>query len=79
LLDKKLPPGAYIIEATGNGQTTRDLILVTDAALVLKASGTQALVYFCDVQNGAPLPQAQVSLWERYNNGRKWVWKVHSA
>lgn len=78
-LDKKLPKGAYVIEATGDGKHARDLILVTDSSLVLKSSGTQALVYFCDALDGSPLTKAKVSLWERYYTGKKWVWKNHTA
>ena len=78
-LEKKLPKGAYVIEATGGGKQARDLILVSDSSLVLKTSGTQALVYFCDAEDGSPLAKAPVTLWERYYTGRKWVWKDHSA
>jgi len=78
-LEKKLPKGAYVVEATGGGKRARDLILVTDSSLVLKSSGTQALVYFCDALDGSPLAKARVTLWERYYTGRKWVWKDHSA
>jgi uncharacterized protein YfaS (alpha-2-macroglobulin family) len=78
-LEKKLPKGAYIIEATGGGKHARDLVLVTDSSLILKSSGTQALVYFCDALDGSPLAKARVTLWERYYTGRKWVWKDHSA
>ena len=45
-LDGKLKPGAYLLEAKGGGKAARDLILVTDATVVLKSSGKQALVYF---------------------------------
>ena len=69
--------------ATATTATTaasgRELILVTDAALVLKTAGTQALVYFCDTFDGSPLADAVVSLWERsYQNGN-WVWRHLSA
>ena len=78
-VQKKLPKGAYVIEATGGGKRARDLILVTDSSLVLKTSGTQALVYFCDALDGSPLAKARVTLWERYYTGRKWVWTDHTA
>ncbi len=78
-LENKLPKGAYIIEATGGGKHARDLVLVTDSSLILKSSGTQALVYFCDAIDGSPLAKARVTLWERYYTGRKWVWKDHNA
>ncbi len=78
-LEQKLPKGAYVIEATGGGKRTRDMILVTDSSLVIKSSGTQALVYFCYALDGSPLAKARVTLWERYYTGRKWVWKEHSS
>ncbi len=78
-LKKKLPQGAYVIEATSGGKQARDLILVTDSSLVLKSSGTQALVYFCDARDGSPLTKASVTLWERYYTGKKWVWKNHTS
>lgn len=78
-LQERLPKGAYVIEATGGGKRTRDLILVTDSSLVLKSSGTQALVYFCDAVDGSPIIKARVTLWERYYAGRKWIWKNHIA
>ncbi|MHB0937981.1 MAG: alpha-2-macroglobulin family protein [Armatimonadota bacterium] len=65
--DEKPAPGAYVLEAVGGGKKARDLVLVSDATVVLKTSGTQALVYACDVLNGAPLANAQVSLWDNRN------------
>jgi hypothetical protein len=67
-LDRKLKPGAYILEAQGGGQKSRDLVLVTDAALVLKTSDRQALVYFCDAVNSAPIANAPVKLWMVWND-----------
>jgi uncharacterized protein YfaS (alpha-2-macroglobulin family) len=78
-LDQKLPLGAYILEATGGGNNTREVILVTESSLVLKTSGKQALVYFADSSNGAPLSKARVHLHERHYTGRKWVWDDHTA
>src|SRR4030095_2808407 len=59
-LDGRLATGAYVIEANAGSANARDLILVTDAALVLKTTGKQALVYFCDALSGAPVPNAAV-------------------
>ncbi|MDH5763024.1 MAG: MG2 domain-containing protein [Nitrospinota bacterium] len=78
-LDKKLPPGAYILEASGGGEKAREIILVTESSLVLKTSGKQALVYFADSANGAPLAKARVHLHERHYTGRKWVWDDRTA
>jgi len=78
-IDDKLPLGAYLLEARGGGLRARDLILVTDASLVLKASGKQALVYFCHALSGAPMAGARVQFWERSYNGQEWVWQESST
>ena len=78
-LDQKLLPGAYILKAGGGGRTTREIVLVTESSLILKTSGKQALVYFADSGNGAPLANARVHLHERHYTGRKWVWDDHTA
>jgi alpha-2-macroglobulin len=77
-LDEKLPTGAYVIEAKIDGATARDLILVSDATLVLKTSGKQALAYFANVNDGAPIANANVKLLERSYNGNDYVWKEFS-
>ncbi len=74
-----LPPGAYVLEATGGGQRARELVLVTGSTLVLKTTPTQALLYFADAKDGRPEAGAQVSLWERYYDGRKWRWRDHGG
>ena len=74
-LGEKLPVGAYVIEAKSKGTKVLDLILVTDAALVLKTSGKQALVYFGSALNGAPLSGARVQLWQGSYNQQKWIWQ----
>ena len=71
-LEAKLKPGAYLLAATGGGQSARELVLVTDAALVLKASGKQALVYFCNALNSEPLGGSKFKLWERWYDGKSW-------
>jgi alpha-2-macroglobulin len=71
-LDGKLQPGAYVVEAQAGGKSSRELILVTDAALVLKNSGRQALVYFCNALDSAPLTNATVKLWESWWADSQW-------
>ncbi len=72
-VDGKLRPGAYVLEAQGGGQSARDLVLVTDAALVLKTSGKTALVFVTDALSGKPLANAKTRLWERWHVGNnKW-------
>jgi len=74
-IDAKLPVGAYLIEARSGSLSARDLVLVTDASLVLKASAKQALAYFSHALTGAPIANASVSLWESYYNNNKWHWR----
>ncbi|HLG16869.1 MAG TPA: alpha-2-macroglobulin family protein [Blastocatellia bacterium] len=74
-VDGKLAAGAYLIEAAGNGARSRDLILVTDASIVLKTSGRQALAYVCNAESGAPLAEANVTLWERGYDGNQYSWR----
>jgi uncharacterized protein YfaS (alpha-2-macroglobulin family) len=72
-VDGKLRPGAYVLEAQGGGQSARDLVLVTDAALVLKTSGKTALVFVTDALSGKPLANAKTRVWERWHVGNnKW-------
>jgi uncharacterized protein YfaS (alpha-2-macroglobulin family) len=68
-IDGRLPLGAYVLEARGGSLTARDLVLITDVSLVLKSSATQALVYFSNAVTGAPLANANVTLWENYYDG----------
>ncbi|MFY9609864.1 MAG: alpha-2-macroglobulin family protein [Blastocatellia bacterium] len=77
-LDGKLATGAYLLEAKSDNVTARDLILETDASLVLKTSGKQALVYFCNAMTGAPVAEADVKLWEHSYAGNDYVWQEHT-
>ena len=70
-LDEKLPPGAYMIEIVAAHRSMRDLILVTDATVVLKTSPKQALAYVCNSYDGAPLAKATVLLWEYYDENNQ--------
>src|SRR5262249_31129254 len=55
--------------------SARDIILVSDATLVLKSSSSQALAFFADAVSGAPIANASVSLWETYNRNSKTYWR----
>lgn len=77
-LDKKLALGAYILSANGEGVNARELILVTDVSVVVKASGKNALVYFCNAIDGAPISKGKVKLWHYYYNGSKYIWQENT-
>ncbi len=68
-LTNRLATGAYLLEAKGGGQTSRELVLVSDATLVLKTSGKQTLAWFVDALTGKPIPEATVKLWLHYYDG----------
>ena len=56
-IEGKLPAGAYLLEAKSGSLSARELILVTDATLVLKSSMKQALVFFADAYDGRAYPK----------------------
>ena len=68
-IEGRLPAGAYLLEAKSGSLSARELILVSDATLVLKSSMKQALVFFVDALTGAPIANADVTLWESYYQG----------
>lgn len=71
----RLPPGAYVVEARAGDQSARDLLLVTDVALAMKAAGRQALVYVGDARSGAPVADARVRLWQGYYDDSRYRWE----
>ncbi|HEX3185199.1 MAG TPA: MG2 domain-containing protein, partial [Pyrinomonadaceae bacterium] len=75
-IDGKLPLGAYLLEATtdSGGINARDLLLVSDATVMLKSSGNQALVFFANALTSAPIANANVTLWENYYES-SWRWR----
>ncbi|HEU0253323.1 MAG TPA: MG2 domain-containing protein, partial [Pyrinomonadaceae bacterium] len=77
-IEGKLPVGAYLLEAKGGALTARDVVLVSDATLVVKSSANQALVFFANALTGAPIPNASVALWESTfgDVDRKWHWRI---
>src|SRR6266850_1872524 len=74
-IEGKLPVGAFLIEAKSGSLSARDLLLVTDASLVVKSSPKQALVYFSNALTGAPIANANVVLWESYYENNHWHWR----
>ena len=74
-IEAKLPVGAYLLEAKSGSSSARDVVMVTDVSVVVKSSAKQALVYFCNAVSGAPIANAQVALWESYNDNNKWHWR----
>lgn len=78
-LDSKLPTGAYLLEAKSGASSARDLILVTRASIIIKTSGTKALMYLCDAQSGAPIANGSILVWQKYYNGSDYAWRKLTA
>ncbi len=78
-LEERLKPGAYVLTADAAGKHSRELVLVTDAAVVLKTSGKQALVYFSSALDGSPRPNGRVKLWEQWWEDGRWLVRQHSG
>jgi alpha-2-macroglobulin len=74
-IEGKLPVGAYLLEAKNGSLSARDVVLVSDATLVLKSSAKQALVFFSNALTGAPIANANIALWESYYDNNKWHWR----
>ena len=74
-IEGKLPVGAYLLEARSGKLNARDLVLITDASLVLKTSSRQAVAFFANALSGAPIPNATVAVWESYYQNSKWHWR----
>jgi uncharacterized protein YfaS (alpha-2-macroglobulin family) len=74
-LDPKLSPGAYVLEARGGEASAREIVLVTSSALVVKASGEKAVVWFHDALTSEPVGGADVRVWERWYDKGNWHWR----
>ncbi|MEP6919935.1 MAG: alpha-2-macroglobulin family protein [bacterium] len=74
-IDGTLPVGAYVLEAKSGSLSARDLVLITDTAVVMKTAPKQALVYFSHALTGAPIANANVALWESYYQDNKTHWR----
>ena len=74
-IEGQLPVGAYLLVARSGSVSSRELILVSDATLIVKSSVQQALVFFTDALTGAPIPNANIALWESYHENNQWRWR----
>ncbi|HVT45659.1 MAG TPA: alpha-2-macroglobulin family protein [Thermoanaerobaculia bacterium] len=65
-VDRTLSNGAWLLEARSGGEKARELIVVTDAAVVARTSPSKTLVWITDARSGAPIAGAKVSVWTEY-------------
>ncbi|HEY7161937.1 MAG TPA: MG2 domain-containing protein, partial [Acidobacteriota bacterium] len=78
-LEDSIKPGSYVLVAKSGEISARDILLVTDASLVLKAAGRKALIYFCDVRSGAPIEGARLKIWQKYYSDSAYHWRTQEA
>lgn len=64
-LTPRLERGAYLMTATADGKTARQLVLVTDAHILLNATSRQLQIYVSDVLTGEPIAGARVRAWQQ--------------
>lgn len=73
-IEGQLPIGAYLIEVKSGGARGRDLLLVSDATLILKSANRKAVAFFSNALSSAPIANANVTLWESYYQNNSWHW-----
>lgn len=72
-VDGELAPGAYLLTAKGNGaMTAREVLLVSDASLLVTLVDRRAAAWFVDVRTGAPIADARVEFWQRMHVDGRW-------
>lgn len=76
---EKLTTGAYLLEATGGGQSARELILVTDIVVVATTGADRTIFFVCEAQSGAPVANAPVKFFETFYDGRAMASRTRDA
>lgn len=64
----KLPPGAYMISASGGGNVARQLLLVTETAILTHAFGNRLQIYVANAITGEPVAGARVRVLQNQRN-----------
>ncbi len=71
-LDFEVAPGAYVLEARAGGARSRQLVLVSDAALVVKSQTDRVVAWFADARTGEPIAGAPLRLWYKSKHDAPW-------
>lgn len=69
-LEPRMDPGAYIVVAKSGSVSSRALLLVTDAHILVHSAGGKMAIYVSDVETGEPIPNARVRVWQEINHDR---------
>lgn len=90
-ISEKLPVGAYILQAKAEKSAdavidkdiptiVRDLVLITDASLVMKSSSRQAVFFYCNASTGEPIAGANIKfLQQAYADKRGYYWEERTS
>ncbi len=71
-LNAQLPAGAYVAEAVSGDTRARSLLLISDAALLVKTYQRELLAFLADARTGEPIAEAPVrASFYRYNSGNE--------
>lgn len=70
-IEPRLGPGAYILAARAGSQTARQLVLVTDAHILVHSGGARMDVFVSDVTTGEPVANARVQVWQQLDGDRQ--------
>lgn len=80
-IEASLAPGPYLLVARGGDVSARELLLVSDASLLVKASGTQLLLWATGAEDGVPIAgaRARVHVRMRDPRGGAWSWSEYDG
>jgi alpha-2-macroglobulin len=73
----ELESGAYLLQASSGSATSRQLVLVSEAALMLKDVGSMIVAWAADVADGRPRSDSRVTLFHRRDHNH--AWKKYTA
>ena len=65
----KVERGAYMVAASAAGKTSRQLLLVTDANVLVHGAEGRSDVFVSDAVSGQPIAGARVRVWQQTTNG----------
>ncbi|HVO31167.1 MAG TPA: alpha-2-macroglobulin family protein [bacterium] len=82
-----LPPGAYVLVASGKGLgeaagkplAARELVLVTDTTVVVTTAPSKLLAWTTDAGSGVPVGGTKTVVFERHYADGKYRWKTRTG
>ncbi len=72
-LEPRLERGAYLMTATAEGKSSKALVMITDAHILLHTSPQKLQIYVSDVLSGAPIAGAKVRVSHQRNDNKNWI------